>query len=623
MNRAFCAIGSPPALVSIGHGQIEPVLSLNPITWFGPWGLGPLALVVSVYVAASVGGVVFKASPVHHRLAAGLVLVLAWFTAGMQGLSYLGWVHPSLIGACLCGTLLGAVVLTRHFGRSPWRAVALDFGAIPVLVVAGVGTLLAALSAYLLPVWQWDSLGYHLPFVNFVLQSGGLGGLPKDVPYLSTYPRNVELLFTGFRALLPDDRLIDLAQIPFGLFGSVAIAAIALELGARLAGALTAGALWLLVPAVFLQLPTNYIDVAMAAYFLLAVFFLLTPPTKGTLLCAGLAIGLFLGAKPSAPPAALLLAAILVLRGLRVGYGKVACLSVLLAGALGLEAYLSCLIRYGNPIWPTIVDIGPLHLPGTVSMQTLLSSGMGTERLSGSLASRMVRSWSTLDSRPVFDMRVGGMGLAFWVMLLPAMYVAIRRKRALVFVFMLIAAVTPDPAVARYVLAIPGLVFAAGAVALADFGPRLRLGAQGVLALVGAAQLFYAAPGLSGEGPALWAYLRMAWPERERAVGANGSPAAVIDARNRLARGEVAVYDRSLWLPYSIWREDLGNRVLRLHDDASVDEAERVLANPNVRLIAAGQGSALAAAIAREPNRFETLFHCKEPCVFYWQRSTR
>ncbi|HMA96906.1 MAG TPA: hypothetical protein VKP30_29680 [Polyangiaceae bacterium] len=598
---------------------------MNPITWFGPWGLVPLAFVASTYAATSVGCAAFKALPVHHRLAGGLVLVLAGFTAGMQMLSYLGWVRPSIIGVCVCGTLVGAVALARRFGTlGTWspRAVALglEYSTLPTLLVGSVGVLLAAVSAYWLPVWQWDALGYHLPFVNFVLQSGGLDGLPKDVPYLSTYPRNVELLFTAFRALLPDDRLIDLAQIPFGLVGTIAIASIALELGAERTHALIAGTLWLLVPAVFLQLPTNYIDIATAAYFLLAVFFLLTHPTKRTLLCAGLAIGLFLGSKPSTPPAALLLATVLVVRGFRAELGRYAALSVLLAGALGLEAYVGCLVRYGNPIWPTIVDIGPLHLPGTVSMQTLLSSGVGTERLSGSLASRIVRSWSTLDSRPVFDMRVGGMGLAFWLMLPPATYLAIRRKLVLVSVLIVIAGITPDPAVVRYVLAIPGLIFAAAAVALKELASPLRFGAHGVIALTGAAQLFYAAPGLTGEGPALWSYRDMSWAERERAVGANGSPATVIDARNRLAPGEVAVYDQSLWLPYTVWRNDLANRVLRVHDNASVEEAVRVLMDQKVRLIAAGQGSVLAAAIAREPHRFETLFQCKEPCVFYWQR---
>lgn len=597
------------------------VPTLNPITWFGPLGLIPIVSVAAIYVAAAMGRASFATSPAHQRLAAGLLLVLAWFTAGMQVLSYIGWVRPVVIGVGLCGTLIGAIVITRRDSQLPTgRAIAFETSALPAALVAGIAILLAMLAAYLLPIWQWDSLGYHLPFVNFVLQSGGLDGLPKDVPYLSTYPRNVELLFTGFRAFLPDDRLVDLAQIPFGLIGAIAVASIALELGARRADAVIAGSMWLLVPAVFLQLPTNYIDVATAAYFLLAVLFLLLPPERRTLLCAGLAIGLFLGTKPSTPPAALLLAALLLFRGIRAGKWRIALVSILLAGILGLEAYVACLIRYGNPIWPTIVDLGPLHLPGTVSLRTLLNSGAETERLSGSLLSRVIRSWATLDSRPVFDMRVGGMGLAFWTMFLPAFYLVIKRKLVLVFVLLVIGAVTPDPAVARYVLVVPGLILASGVVVLAELPARLRGVAHFTLALIGAAQLFYAAPGLTGEGPAIWDYFRMSWAERERAVGANGSPATVVAARNRLAPGEVAIYDQSLWLPYSVWRSDLTNRVIRLPDGASIDEAERVLANQNVRLIAAGHGSVLAAVVAREPNRFQTLFQCKEPCVFYWQR---
>src|SRR5690606_30784175 len=90
-----------------------------------------------------------------------------------------------------------------------------NLGPVEAVTLAGLGIL--ATASYLLPVWQWDSLGYHLPFVNFVLQGGGGADLPVDVPYLSTYPRNVELLFVALRASLPSDRLVDVGQIPLGL----------------------------------------------------------------------------------------------------------------------------------------------------------------------------------------------------------------------------------------------------------------------------------------------------------------------------------------------------------------------------------------------------------------------
>ena len=85
-----------------------------------------------------------------------------------------------------------------------------------MLLVAAGGLALATTAAYLLPVWQWDALGYHLPYVNFALQHGTLTDVPVDVPYLSTYPHVVEQFFVAWRALLPDDRLVELAHLPFG-----------------------------------------------------------------------------------------------------------------------------------------------------------------------------------------------------------------------------------------------------------------------------------------------------------------------------------------------------------------------------------------------------------------------
>lgn len=586
-----------------------------------PWGFLPLVLVVSVYVASCLGAAAFPVSNLGHRLVGGVVLTLALFTAGMQVLSYAGRVHSGGLLLCLAIVTLGARSWARN-APSLFRGrltLMMARSTLPLLCVALAGIVLAAVCAYLLPVWQWDSLGYHLPFVNFVLQSGGLRGLPVDVPYLTTYPRNVELIYVAWRAMLPDDRLVDLAQIPFGLVGSVAVGAIARELGARPSDALVAGTLWLLIPAVYLQLPTNYIDVATGAYFLLAAFFLLVRPTRPVLLCSGLAIGLFLGTKPSVPPAAALLSLILLVRGYRAGDCRGALLGIALAGALGLEAYVVNVVRHGNPVWPAIVDVGPFHLPGTISVKTLLGSGADTPQVHGSLPRRVLSSWSNLSALPVFDMRVGGMSLLFWVAIPGALYLIAKRRHLGLLSLLAAAVATPDPAIARYVLPVPGLALAAGAAVLSLAPGELRVAAHLSLSLLGAGNLVYAAHGLVGKGPPLWRYLSMSWDERERAVGADGPPVHFVQARNRLAPSELAIYDRSLWLPYLMWRSDLANHVERVPDHATQEQVDQIIREKQVRLIAGGNGSALSAAIAHEPARYELLFHCKEPCAVYWQ----
>ncbi len=474
---------------------------------FGPFGVLPLGLASICCDVRWLGIGLLPLASRRQQLLCGLVLVLAVLVFGMQILLYLGALRRGVVLSGLALLTLVAYLARRrrvHLARPNTAAGSWNASTLPLLALAAFALSLACLTAYWLPIWHWDSLGYHLPFVNFVLQGGGFAELPRDVPYLSTYPRNVELLFTVLRVMLPDDRLLDFGQIPLGVAGAAATAGVARELGAGRPEALAAGAAWLLIPAVFLQLPSNYIDVGSAAFFILAAFFLLQPATPLSLLCAGLATGLFLGSKPSAPPAAALLGASFVVRGVKGKHVRSTVLAAVVCGALGLEAYVTEFVRHGNPVWPAIVDIGPLHFDGTISLQELLSSGAGTEKVFGSLAERVWSSWSSFRSRPAFDMRVGGLGALFWLALPGAIFRLgfVRGRRLQYAALLAIVLVTPDPAVVRYVLAFPALVLA-GAAAMLSFVPRTwRVLAQALAAVAG--------------GP--WSRARCPGPERRRSA---------------------------------------------------------------------------------------------------------
>ena len=591
------------------------------VSWAGPWGLLLPALLCALGISAWLCRFFFPTAPFREKIAGGLVLSLAVFTLGLQLLLYLGLLWRGVVLSLLAAATLGAYLLARatpqrqkdpHGSARFWEA-----STLPALGVVVASLAILFLTAYWLPVWQWDSLGYHLPFVNFVLQGGGFRDLPPDVPYLSTYPRNVELLFAALRLVLPDDRLVDVGQIPLGLVGAVATAAIASEWGARRPDALLAGACWLLVPAVFLQLPTNYIDVGGAAYFLLASFFLLRPPNTLRLICAGLAIGMFLGTKPSVPPAAALLALVLVVRGSRAGAWKAAAIAVLASGLLGLEAYVEQLVRHGNPVWPAIVHIGPFTLPGTISVHELLSSGAGAPKVHGPLLIRVIRSWTSFDSMAVFDMRVGGLSPLFWLAAPVAAVRVYQRKSWWACALLAIAVVTPDPAVVRYILPLPALVLAFAASGLANFSKVPRSLTHVGVAIALAFNLHYVWPGLVGEGPQLFEYRHLSWAERETAVGANAPPIEMVTARRRLAPGEIAVYDKAFWLPYLMWRSDSANLVVRVPDGQSVREVRRLLSQPGVTLVAAGHDQPAARAIAEDAHAFTPLFDCREPCTVY------
>jgi hypothetical protein len=588
---------------------------------FASLGLLAVAIVLVLVTCTNVGVTFFDREPLRHRVLGGVVWTLGALVLALQILFHVNLLCPGVVWACL--VLFAAISwvlrqrLQPSFSAGSLRC--LLVGASPIDLVASMALGLAVLSAFLLPIWQWDSLGYHLPFVNFVLQDGGHRGLPSDVPYLSTYPRNVALLFTALRSVMLDDKLLDLGQLPLGCVGALATYGIARELGASARAARAAGLMWICTPAVFLQLPTNYIDVGVATFFLLAAYFLLRPATILSLASAGIAIGLFLGTKPSTPPAAALLGLLLLLRAHGARKLRWGVVGLVVAGALGLDAYVEQLIRHGNPVWPAVVHLGPFELPGTIDVSELLASGAGTEKVHGSLPSRVIRSWTSMTSTPVFDMRVGGLHAAFLLALVPALLSI--RSRSGVWAWSLagIALVTPDPAVARYVLAFPALIFALSAASLTRLvPPRSKRGVIGLTAALAASQVYYAAPGLTGEGPPLWAYFSLSSAERDRAVGAMGRPAEFIDARQSLEPGEIAVYDKALWLPYLMWRADLKNRVVRIADDASVAEVREVLEQQKVKWVLAGEQEPTRSAVMELSHKFRPLFECKESCTAFY-----
>ncbi len=561
--------------------------------------------------------------------AAGL-LTVALVTVVTRLGAALGLLRPVM----LVGTLAGLAVLA--WWRISWprgdetadaRQALLSTAALPALALAALELLVVATAAAWLPVWQYDSLGYHLPFVNFVLQAGGASaGVPRDIPYLSSYPHNVETLFLALRTLLPSDALVDIGQIPLGILGAVATAGIAERLGARSEHAAIAGALWLAVPAVFLQLPTNYVDVGTAAFLLSTVYWLLGPPAPVPLLFTAIALGLFLGAKPSAVLPTLILATAMGVHARRLRRG-LWLLGAAVVVAFGAESYLRNLVHTGNPWWPIKMNLGPLHLPGALRLDELLAAGANTSRPQGSFLGRIVESWTTLVGSPAFDMRKGGFGPAFLFFALPGMAFYLLHRRAastkesprlLFSVAMLASLASPEPSTARFVLAFPALCLAAAVACLRPLSRRLAalMGAGGVAAAgVG---LVAAYPGLTGEGPPLSHYRTMTEEQRVRAVGPDGSPARWIDLRQAMTKGTHVAYDSSFTLPYLLWRSDLGNRVFALAWHLNEADLERALAENEIRYLVAGNLLPAGRWARAHPERFHELFACgADPCTVY------
>ena len=578
------------------------------------WGMLPVAIVLASLLGARLGAFGLPHSLPRERVLFGAVFSIAALVFGVRILGAFGVLTPwSILGALFVGTVAAVLVhRDRRVGLSARGAVTNE--TVAVAVVAGVAVGIALAAAYYLPIWQWDGLGYHLPYVNFVLQDRGFTGVPEDMAYLATYPHAIESFFVAWRAMLPDDRLVDAAQIPLGLVGAYSVAVLARQSGARRDHAVAAGLLWLTLPAAFLQLPTNYIDVGATAMLLAAAAFTLAEPTDVHVVAAGVALGLFLGSKPNAPMGATLLFGLLAVRAWRAGRRGSLVASGACALVLGAESYVMNLVKHGNPIWPVRLALGPVVLPGEVPMHAVLSSGCASPRVEGSLPVRIFRSWTALDAPPVFDMRYGGLGLVFLLALPVAIAIVLRRRSIALAVVMAATLASPDLAIARYILAFPGIVFALAASQVSSLtAPWARRAVLGFAALAAAIALYRAAPGLTGEGPSLREYVTMSERERLRAVGADGSPARFLDALAGVEPGQTVAFDSSLELPYLAWPSDLSTRAMHISDRASDAEAARIVADPKVSLLIVGEGSPVARAALEttsEPN-FTQLFRCR------------
>ena len=594
---------------------------------FGPWGLLPIAVPCALFIATRLGTLAFPAGRGSDRAVGGAVLAAALVVASVRILGAAHWLTgPRLLGAWALVAV--ALALLSRPARSvvPARELATRSTA-PLLAAAALALGIASLAAIWLPVWQWDALGYHLPYVNFALVARGLDGVPDDMPYVSTYPHNIELLIIALRAMLPDDRLVDLAQIPCALLGAVAIAGIARRCGAARAPSLAAGAAWIVVPAVFLQMPTDYVDVASAAFFLSAVYFVLsasgapTPDPRRALVVGGLALGLYLGTKPNAPLSAAIVAALLLWVGVRKRERGAVIVALLLV-ALGGETFVSNALRYGNPVWPVEVHLGPIVLHGKTSMRHLLDSGAAAPHLHGSLPSRILRSWTALTSPPVFDMRIGGFGLLVLAAVPAAILTLLRRRDVVAWGAMGAAVIAPDPSVARYVLGVPALLLAFAAPRAGAVPVRWRPWIGVLVGGVALAQIAYAWPGLTGEGPPLAAYARMSETERAQAVGADGPPTPFLEVRSRVGPGETFAFDQSLELPYLAWESDLRYRAVWIPDTLRTPRGvEDFLEAENVRVLAVAEDSPAAAWLTQNDSRFVKLFQCKSaPCSVFARR---
>ena len=146
---------------------------------------------------------------------------------------------------------------------------------------------------------------------------------------------------------------------------------------------------------------------------------------------------------------------------------------------------------------------------------------------------------------------------------------------------------------------------------------RYRVAALWTSAVASAVLLAFAFPALAGEGPPLSAYFTMTPEERIRAVGADGRPAAFVDAHTQVAKGEWVGFDECIPLPYLAWPADLSHGAIWVGD---MDRAhlEKLIEDPSLRMLMVDDLS-MAAFVAQ--SHFTPLFHSESaPCTVFIRR---
>jgi hypothetical protein len=512
---------------------------------------------------------------------------------------------------------------------------------IAAMLVAGTAVALAMTSVYLFQPWGWDSVAYHLPIVHDALQTGTIRHVPTSVAYVNCYPRLVDVFFVAWRVSLRDDTWIELGQLPFAIAGVIAIATIAERSGVSAARGLAMGSLWLAIPVAMLELAHAYVDIAVGA-LALASFALATGSMRGAApWIAGIAIGLLLGSKPSAPPIAAVAMATLFFRSARSRRPLAGLGGCVIAFAIGVWKFVENILEWGNPIWPAHARIGPILLPGKATMAALAESNLREPYLSMSWLERVVTSWTAIPDGYIFDMRIGGFGPLFTFALLPlgiataiAAVISAPARRTVRPVALAVSAAviatlaSPGAYWARYTLAIPGALLALGIALSAAMPRRWRIASEVYAIVLAIAGIAVSWRGLTDVAPSLFELAGRSQEERMDALALDAQERAWHRARERVGPGEAFGYDWSFGLPGRLWRPDGRGRVVFLERTTpTADELYAWAERHRVRVVVLGEGPTGAAdtvrqdIVRRDPARFRELFASDypdwQPCAVF------
>ncbi|MDD4899093.1 MAG: hypothetical protein PHT31_00630 [Candidatus Omnitrophica bacterium] len=207
------------------------------------------------------------------------------------------------------------------------------------------------------PPFGWDSLNYHFTFPVEWLKNANLDTpiTIADDPSPSYYPINGSLYYLWLMAPLKNVFFADIGQLPFFFAACLSVFAISRRMRLDYKNAFYSAILFFLIPNFFKQLSYAYVDVMVAALFLICLNFLLALHERfdwRNALIFSLSFGLFIGIKTTALVFGTLLAVPFL--GVALSKRKIGLLVLFLGLVvlLGGYSYIRNFIQAGNPLYP-------------------------------------------------------------------------------------------------------------------------------------------------------------------------------------------------------------------------------------------------------------------------------
>ena len=223
----------------------------------------------------------------------------------------------------------------------------------------------------LVPIWDYDSLAFHMPFVANMIQTQSV----NDVYFsalsgaIGYYPLNIEVILTSFTLFLGSDNFLNSLNLVFALCLFFVCYLTFRELNASKKISAFATLAFLSLPVVVRQIGTLKIDIFFMFMFASLILFLIRYAKNkniSDLILFSLSGGMFLGSRYLAIPylvLPLIFMAILIVGNFKKN-GKKTISHLMLSGflvlLLGGYWYIRNFIITGNPIFPTAI----LGFPG-------------------------------------------------------------------------------------------------------------------------------------------------------------------------------------------------------------------------------------------------------------------